>query len=209
MNFLCLNTSEISINKHIFSHQLPTSCHLDEHITINMLCSGIMIFVKQVYIWKFKKLLFIHLFIQLISLAPSLHSGLLPPCRSRLLPPLRVLLALLSQSSSQHHHSGLRTLKNFLPLGFSGSPHLCSSHASRLGLLSLSSLKAPHTLVTQDNWNSPSSELLSPSSLWAPHNALRGPFTLHPSHSGFLSPSSLRPPHKLLAQGSLQECEGF
>ena len=23
-------------NRHIFSHQLPTICHLDEHLTINM-----------------------------------------------------------------------------------------------------------------------------------------------------------------------------
>ena len=37
VHFLCLNTSEININnRHIFSHQLPTSCHLDERLTINM-----------------------------------------------------------------------------------------------------------------------------------------------------------------------------
>lgn len=169
-----------------------------------MLCSGIMIFVKQVYIWKFKKLLFIHLFIQLISLAPSLHSGLLPPCRSRLLPPLRVLLALLSQSSSQHHHSGLRTLKNFLPLGFSGSPHLCSSHPSRSGLFSLSYLRASLTLLTQSSSHPRHSGQLKLSLLRASLTLLPLSSSQRPPRSFHPSPFSFRFPLTLLPQTSSQ-----
>ena len=189
-----------------------------------------MVFVKQVYIWKFKKLLFIHLFIQLISLlslsslgapptsslgAPPTSSLGAPPTLSLEAPPTSLRDSSCPPLSKLLTASSLRTLNNFLPLGFSGSPHLCSSHPSRSGLFSLSYLRASLALLTQSSSHPRHSGQLKPFLLRASLTLLplsssqRPPRSSRNSHSGFLSPSSLRPPHKLLAQGSLQECEGF
>ena len=188
-------------NRHIFSHQLSTICHLDEPLTINMLCSGTTIFVKQVYILKFKKLLFVHSFIQLISLL-SLSSLGAPPTSSLGAPPTSLRGFSCPALSKLLTASSLRTLNNFLPRGFSGSPHLW--------LLSPFSLRALLTLLPQGFSRPPHSKLLTPSSLRTT-GALPPASFSHPppselltTPSEVLSTCSLRFPLTLLPQTSSQ-----